>query len=63
MQCFRPWDNTVRILTGVWVMHPLPRGESFAEPDLLLPLNVAGYQKVLTFLLFITLWLPKHLIS
>jgi len=61
MHSFRPWDGTVRILTGGWGVHPVRRGEYFAEADSLPIVNVVRDQKLFAFLLFIAFWLPKHI--
>lgn len=61
MDKFRPWDGTVRLLTGGWLSSPQHRGERFAESEPVPTLSVSRYRSVFAFLLLIALWLPRHI--
>ena len=62
MQSLRPWDNTVRILTGGWTSHPVPRGETFTMSEPMPIFSPGIYQRLFAFLMLMTVWLPKRVI-
>ncbi len=61
MKLIQPWSDSVRILTGSYATQPLPRGEHFAEPEPAPKSILMDYQRLLTFVMVIALWLPRHI--
>jgi hypothetical protein len=62
MENFRPWDGTVRILTGGWTAHPVSRGEQFDDCELLPALRFARYHRIVAVFTLLLMGLLKPVI-